>query len=131
MAQYADIVGIDAPGSAPVGSQVDIAIKVKNTYSAPIGIKVSAQLEYADMGPPPTWHVVFFEEDVANVDAGVTHSFRGYFVMPSSQTTIHAYSYWYGADGQWHYDDYMTRTVNIGEVEEMFSDFAIIGLNKV
>jgi len=27
--------------------------------------------------------------------------------------TIHAYSYYYGADGSWHFDDEMTRVINV------------------
>ena len=127
MAQYADIVGIDAPASAAAGEVVDINVRVKNLHSAPIGMCAVAYLEYG-ISPLPA---VTMPENVANVDAGVTHSFAGYFTMPDSDVTIYAYSYWYGTDGQWHYDDYMTKIVSIGEADEMFSDFAIIGLNKV
>lgn len=109
MALYADIVEIVAPGVAVSGSRVDITVKVKNTYTSPIGIMVGGALE---CGITP-WPAITFPSNVANVDAGVTHSFTGYFVMPDRDVKIHAYSYYYGADGNWHLDDEMTRDVTL------------------
>jgi hypothetical protein len=43
----------------------------------------------------------------------VTYSFSGYFYMPDKAVTIHAYSYWYGTDGYWHFDDEMVNTVEV------------------
>ena len=48
MAQYADIVEIVAPGESQAGSRVDITVKIKNTYSAAIGILAGGALEYGD-----------------------------------------------------------------------------------
>ena len=123
MAQYADIVEIVAPSEAAQGSRVDIAVKVKNTYSSAIGIMVGGALEY---GASP-WPGITFPSPSANVNAGVTHSFSGYFIMPDKKVTIHAYSYYYGADGSWHYDDEMTRAVNLAqEVESQFGSIEIV-----
>ena len=36
--------------------------------------------------------------------------------MPDKKVTIHAYSYYYGADGSWYFDDEMTRVVNLVSV---------------
>ncbi|MBC8477375.1 MAG: hypothetical protein H8D49_03420 [Dehalococcoidia bacterium] len=109
MAQYADVIEITAPGEAQAGSRVDITVKVKNTYSAAIGILVGGTLEY---GVSP-WPGISFPEPSTNVNGGATHSFAGYFTMPDKKVTIHAYSYYYGADGSWHFDDEMTRIVNV------------------
>jgi len=116
LAQYADITGITAPSEATRGSRVDIKVKIKNTYSAAIGIMVGGALEY---GVSP-WPGITFPSNSANVNAGATYSFSGYFTMPDKRVTIHAYSYWYGADGAWHFDDEMTKAVSLTEVRYEF-----------
>ena len=112
MAQYADIIEIVALGEAQSGSRVDITVRIRNTHSAPIGIMVGGALEY---GVSP-WPGISFASPSANVDAEATYSFSGYFTMPDKKVTIHAYSYWYGADGAWHFDDEMTKAVNLAEI---------------
>ena len=112
MAQYADIIEIVAPAEAVAGSRVDITVKIKNTHSAAIGIMVGGALEY---GVSP-WPGITFPTSSTNVNAGATYSFSGYFTMPDRKVTIHAYSYWYGADGAWYFDDEMTEVVNPTEV---------------
>ena len=120
MAQYADITSITVPSEAMEGSRVDITVKIKNLYSATIGIMVGGALEY---GVSP-WPGITFPENSANVGAGSTRSFSGYFTMPNKKVTIHAYSYYYASDGYWYFDDEMTKTVNLAEIPE--SDFGSI-----
>jgi hypothetical protein len=123
VAQYADIIEIVAPSEAAQGSRVDITVRIKNTYSSAIGIMVGGALEY---GITP-WPGITFPSPSANVNAGITHSFSGYFTMPDGKVTIHAYSYYYGADGYWHFDDEMTRAVNLAqEVESQFGFIEIV-----
>ena len=123
MAQYTDIVEIVAPAEALQGSRVDIAVKVRNTYSSAIGIMVGGALEY---GVTP-WPGISFQDPSTNVNAGVTQSFSGYFAMLDRKVTIHAYSYYYGADGSWHFDDEMTRAVNLAqEIESQFGSIEIV-----
>ena len=123
MAQYADIVEIVAPAEAALGSRVDITVRIKNTYSSAIGIMAGGALEY---GVSP-WPGISFPEPSANVSGGVTYSFNGYFIMPGKKVTIHAYSYYYGADGSWHFDDEMTRAVDLTqEVESQFGSIEIV-----
>jgi len=123
MVKYADIIEIVAPGEAQAGSRVDITMKVKNIYFSPIGIMAGGALEY---GVSP-WPGISFAEPSANVNGGETHSFSGYFIMPDKKVTIHAYSYCYGADGSWHFDDEMTRAVNLAdEVESQFGSIEIV-----
>ena len=122
MAQYADIVEIVAPAEAAQGSRVDITVRIKNTYSSAIGIMVGGALEYS-VSP---WPGVSFPEPSANVNAGDTQSFSGYFTMPDKKVTIHAYSYYY-AGGSWHFDDEMTRAVDLAqEVESQFGFIEIV-----
>jgi len=109
MAQYADIIEIVAPAEATQGNRVDITVRVKNTYSSAIGIMVGGALEY---GVTP-WPGISFPDPSTNVNAGVTQSFSGYFAMPDRKVTIHTYSYYYGADGSWHFDDEITKVVDL------------------
>jgi hypothetical protein len=52
--------------------------------------------------------------------------------MPDKKVTIHAYSYWYGADGYWYYDDELTKAVDITAVTEpSVSEFRIADFVKV
>jgi len=124
LAQYADIVEIAAPDQAQAGDRMDITVRIKNTYSSPIGIMVGGALEY---GVSP-WPGIAFPDPSTNVDAGVTHSFSGYFTMPDRKVTIHAYSYYYGADGSWHFDDEMTKVIDLAAVPDSeFGSIEIIG----
>jgi hypothetical protein len=116
VAQYADVIEIVAPSEAAQGNRVNITVKIKNSYSAAIGIMVGGALEY---GVSP-WPGINFPIPSANVDGGATNSFGGYFIMPDKKVTIHAYSYWYGTDGSWYFDDEMTQVVNITEVRYEF-----------
>jgi len=127
MAQYAQIVEIMAPGQAVPGEKVDITVRVKNLYSAAIGVMVSGALEY---GVSP-WPGISFPENYANVDAGAIQSFSGYFVMPDRAVTIHAYSYWYGADGYWYFDDEKTKNVYPATLAPQVSEFRIADFYQV
>jgi hypothetical protein len=127
MAQYADIIEIVAPSQAAAGDLVNITVRIKNLYSAPIGIMVGGALEY---GVSP-WPGIEFPTNSANVDGGATYSFSGYFYMPDKKVTIHAYSYWYGADGSWHFDDEMTRVVDLAALTPQVSEFKIADFYKV
>ncbi|MFC2014049.1 hypothetical protein ACFLU8_04135 [Chloroflexota bacterium] len=127
MAYYADIVEIIAPSEAKPGDRVDITVRIKNTYSSSVGIMAGGALEY---GVSP-WPGISFPDPSANVDGGATHSFSGYFTMSDKRVTIHAYSYYYGSDGYWHFDDEMTRTINLAEeIESEFGSIAIISYQR-
>ena len=127
MAQYADIIEIVAPSQAAQGDRVDITVRIKNTYSGAMGVMVGGALEY---GISP-WPGITFPQNSANVDGGATYSFSGYFSMPDKKVTIHAYSYWYGSDGSWYFDDEMTKVVNLAALTPQVSDFRIADLYKV
>jgi len=127
MAQYAQIVEIVAPSQAIAGERVDITVRVKNLYSAPIGVMVGGGLEY---GVSP-WPGITFPENNTNVDGGAIQSFNGYFYMPNKAVTIHAYSYWYGADGYWYFDDEKTKNVSLATLTPQVSEFRIADFYKV
>ena len=127
MAQYAQIVEIVTPSQAVSGERVDITVRIKNTYSTAIGIMLAGALVY---GVTP-WPGITFPESSANVNAGVTYSFSGYFTMPNKAVIIHAYSYWYGADSTWHFDDEKTKSVNLATLTPQVSEFKIADFTKV
>ncbi len=127
MAQYADIIDIIAPSQAAPGDRVDITVRIRNNYSGAIAIMVGGALEY---GVSP-WPGISFPENSANVDGGVTYSFNGHFYMPDSRVTIHAYSYWYGADGYWYFDDELTKVINLAALIPQVSEFQIADFSKV
>ena len=128
MALYADVIDLAAPAAAASGSEVDFTTVVQNTYSSPIGIKVTAALEYNG----GFWTGIVIPQAVANVDAQAAYTFSGYFNMPNVTVIIHIYSYWYGADGQWYFDDEMTRVVSLVSVgQPSISDFRIMDFAKV
>jgi hypothetical protein len=118
---YADIMDIVAPDEALAGSRVDIQVRIKNVYNATIGIMVAGALEY---GVTP-WPGIEFPEYSANVPPGETHAFAGNFTMPERAVTVHAYSYWYGSDGYWHFDDEMTKVVKLAELVPTFGELKI------
>ena len=127
MAYYADIVEIIAPSKAKPGGRVDITVRIKNTYSSSVGIMAGGALEY---GVSP-WPGISFPDPSANVAGGATYSFNGYFVMPEKKVTIHAYSYYYGADGSWHFDDEMAKTIDITEeIESQFGSIEILSYSR-
>ena len=128
MALYADIIDLASPLQAAAGSRVDFTAVVKNTYSYPIGVKVTAALEYNG----GLWTGIVIPQDVANIDAQATYTFSGYFSMPDKTVIIHIYSYWYGADGQWYVDDEMTRVVSLASAgQPSVSEFRITDFIKV
>jgi len=128
MALYADIIDLASPLQAASGDEVDFTTVVQNTYSYPIGVKVTAALEYNG----GLWTGIIIPQDVANIDAQATYTFSGYFSMPDKTVIIHIYSYWYGADGQWYVDDEMTRVVSLASAgQPSISEFRITDFIKV
>ena len=126
MAQYAEIVAVDAPEAAAQGETVDIAIRVKNTYSATISIRVAAGL-VCEVEPAPE---ISFDEYGANIEAGAVYAFNGHFVMPGCDVDIYSWSFWYGADGHWHTDDFVIKTVSNATPSVKFEGFAVTSIVK-
>jgi hypothetical protein len=129
MAQYADIIEIVAPSEAAPGNLVNVTVRVKNLYSAAISIMVVGVPEYSGLPPAQYIEGLYPQQAVANVNAGVTYSFDGYFYMPDKAVTVHAYSYWYGSDDLWHLDDEMTKVVSLAQPQ--FANFGVTDYSKV
>ncbi len=127
MAQYAEIVEIVAPAQAAPGALVNVTVKIQNLYSAPMSIGVTGVLDY---GVTP-WPDIQFPEDWATVDGGDVAEFSGYFYMPDKSVTIHAYSFWYGDDGTWHFDDEKTKNVAAAVLTPQISEFKIADFARV
>ena len=126
MATYAEVIEIVAPSSASAGSRVDITVRIKNLYASTIGIMVGGALEY---GVTP-WPGINLPDNTANVSGGATYAFNGYFTMPDRDVKLHAYSYYYG-DGSWHFDDEMTKVVNLVSVpESQFGSIEIVSYQR-
>lgn len=117
---YTEITDIFGPAEAGAGSRVDITARIKNLYSSEIGIMVGGALEY---GVTP-WPTITFPTDWDNVAAGASKDFAGYFTMPASDVTVHIYSYYYGGDGLWHFDDQRLATIKL-VTEPVFSNLSV------
>jgi len=111
---YTEITVVEAPASASAGSLVQVRVSIKNKTSSTIGIMVGGALEY---GVSP-WPTIFFPNYWANFPAGQSYYFDGTFTMPAYAVVIHAYSYYYGSDSSWHFDDEKTKSVGLSQVEE-------------
>ncbi len=116
MALYADIVEIVAPDRAAPGSRVDVTVRVTNLHSDVISIMAGGALEF---GLVP-WPGIVFPDYWANVTPGETWSCAGWFIMPERAVTVHVYSYWYGSDGLWHFDDEDTKAMALTELRYEF-----------
>jgi hypothetical protein len=127
MALYAQISEIVAPTQAYAGSRVDIVVKIKNLYSAAISLMVGGALEY---GISP-WPGIEYPQTSADVEAGATFSFSGYFYMPEKAATLYAYSYWYGGEGSWYFDDEKTKPIAIAALTPLVSEFKIMDFVKI
>ena len=99
---YTDLIKIEHPPEAEAGQLVTIQVYIKNQYSAAIYIMPTATVN----GAIP----VTFSPEYASHPAGVEYYYTGTFIMPNENAVITAWSWYYGTDGAWHYEDYQTRT---------------------
>lgn len=118
---YTEITSVEAPASAIAGSRVSVRVTIKNKHSAQIGIMVGGAIEN---GVSP-WPTISFPNYWANFPAGVSYYFDGSFIMPANAVVIHAYSYYYGGDGAWHFDDERTKNVGLGAAEAEFRSLSV------
>ncbi|GAJ14371.1 unnamed protein product [marine sediment metagenome] len=116
-ALYADILAVFAPTEANAGEQVTVKVHIKNIYTSRISVKTSAIIF---VGTDAVDSVVF-PTDWIDLDPGISYQFEGYFTMPNGNVRLHAVSYWYGADGNWHIDE--TMDVYIALVEALLAEF--------
>ena len=112
---YTDLIKIERPlgitleilsslnQKALAGSVVEIYVYIKNQHSATIGVKPRAIINGAVEA--------VFTVPYVDIPAGYTYYFTGRFTMPSADAEVRAESYFYGVDGEWHFEDYQTRTI--------------------
>ena len=122
MAQYAQIVQIEAPSSAAEGDLVSVAVQVKNLVDYGFYIAVTGSEGGSN---------ITFSPDYAGVDPGAIYTFYGSFFMPGQSVTITIYSWWWGSDSTWHQDDVKTKTVNLAVLTPQISQFQIADFYKV
>lgn len=120
-------VGGAVTDRAVVGDTVQVSVKIKNNYTLDLSVAVSGALEY---GVTP-WPGINFPADKLTLPPGWVGLFNGYFTMPDRNVTVHAYSYWYGSDGMYHFDDEMTKLITLTELVPTFSEFAISSFSRV
>ncbi|MBA7619438.1 hypothetical protein ES703_26777 [subsurface metagenome] len=108
MAQYADIVEIVAPSEAVEGSIVNVTIKIRSLWD-----------DYLQAAAKGVFDAeVFLDWEEYIIPPGGIHSFSGSFIMPNSDVTIHAFSYYKAVDGFWYWDDEAIKDVKLAEVFE-------------
>jgi len=112
---YTEIVEIVAPGSARTGQRVDIEVRVKNLYGAPIYITVTGIVD--DLA-------LYFGSVYYSVAPGGIQSFYDAFYMPQRSVSLSVASfYWTGAE--WQRDDERRVDIALAELAPGFSQFAI------
>jgi hypothetical protein len=115
MGTYTEITEIAAPSSARAGQKVDIEVKVKNLYSAPVYITVTGVVSGTEL---------YFGSIYYAVPALGMQSFYDSFVMPNKSVRLTAASfYWTGSE--WYKDDERYVDIALAELVPEFSQFEI------
>ena len=118
---YADIITIDAPSSGPAGEQVIVDVSVKNISLSDQYIAVTAVYDSTSFP---------FQFDYLLVSPGQTVIFRGWFIMPSKNVRVTAWSWsWDGSN--WVQDDQMTKDIALVALTPQISEFQILDFSKV
>jgi hypothetical protein len=108
---YADITSVIVdPTKAYAGQRVGVNITIKNTLSYAITVMAGGAYDYG-VTPWPT--LSFSTVTIETINGGSSIVFLAYFTMPSVACTVHAYSYYYGSDGAYHFDDEYTKGVSL------------------
>jgi len=108
---YTDIVQVLVPSSAAPGESVRIEAQVKNIYPAgSMTITVTGKINDTPVHFGSVGYIVPY---------GTTRSFYQSFIMPNSNATIHVWSWFYTADGNWVQDDWVSAVVKVaGDVAD-------------
>jgi len=104
MAKYADIIKVDAPSSAIDGTTVIVDVSVKNIGSSDQYLAVTAVYDSTSFP---------FQFDYLLVSPGQTVIFRGWFIMPSGNVRVTAWS-WYWDGSEWVQDGPDDKGYNCG-----------------
>ncbi|MDD5511975.1 MAG: hypothetical protein PHI12_14400 [Dehalococcoidales bacterium] len=129
MASNAQITGVVVPSQAAQGERVDVIIRIKNIKSYPITVMVGGALEYG-ISPWPT--LSFEVERTMTLDPSTIGEFAAYFTMPDKAVKVHGYSYYYGTDGTYHFDDDKSVSVALGQLPQaQFSDLELMSTEVI
>jgi hypothetical protein len=121
MPAAADIIGISAPSSAPVGETVIVDVSVKNISGVDRYIAVTGVFDSTNL----TWQF-----DYLLVSPGQTVVMRGWFTMPSKSVRVTAWG-WYWDGSKWVQDDTGYVDIALTVLAPEFSGFAIAEYNRV
>ncbi len=121
MANWADIVKVEAPSGANAGDTVIADVSVKNISGSDQYIAVTAVFDSTS---------VPFQFDYLLVAPGQTVVFRGWFTMPSKQVRVTVWS-WYWTGSVWFLDDTAYVDVSLTQSVPAFSEFTIVDYKKV
>ena len=121
MAQYADIIKIEAPSSVSAGEQVIVDVSVKNINGSDRYLSITGVFDSTSIA---------FQFDYLLVTPGQTVIFRGWFTMPSKNVKVTARS-WYWDGSQWVQDDQMTKDITAAVLTPQVSEFKIADFYKV
>ncbi|GAI61346.1 unnamed protein product, partial [marine sediment metagenome] len=113
---YTEITEIVAPSSARAGAWVDVTIKVKNIWTAELGVRTYGIYDSEEM-------FIDFEDWIP---AGSTREYGGAFRMPDRDVTIHAYTYYLTEEG-YRSDDEAEKRVSLAAPPEVYAG-TIIGI---
>lgn len=115
MAEYADIIKVEAPSSAIEGAAVNVDVSVKNIGASDQYLAVTAVFDSTSFP---------FQFDYLLVSPGQTVIFRGSFTMPSKNVSITAWSwYWDGSD--WVQDDRDEKQISLDQATSEFGSIEI------
>ncbi len=122
MAQYADIVEIQAPASARAGELVSIGVVIKNLVDYGFYVSVTGVVDGIEIP---------FSPDNAVVDPGAAYIFSGSFTMPGNKVRVTANS-WFWSGSEWVQDGEDYVDIALAAVPEpAISDFKIADYAKV
>ncbi len=112
MAQYAQVYTVSAVSEARYNESVAVAARIKNIGSTPITMMARGALEY---GVSP-WPTTNFQDSPFTLNAGSLKWVTSVFQMPSHDVRFHVYTYWYGSDNTYHFDDDYVWDIDLKEV---------------
>ncbi len=123
MAQYAQVYDVYTSPyqEQAAGGLVTAYVQIKNLFSAPISVMAGVALEH---GETP-WPTVSMSPDWITLNSAQIYTFSGTFYMPNQNVTIHGYSYWYGADEAWHFDDEKTVLIRLSSQQGVLSNLVV------
>ena len=117
---YTEITDIVAPSEAVAGSTVNLVVTVRSLYTATMSVKVGGTFDSGVLG----------FSSIQALGPGTSKAFNISFIMPNSNVTVVAVSYYRGVE-VWIADDEMSKNITLTALAPQFSGFAIKSFSKV